>query len=52
MHENSFQIGRAAEAAAADFLVSSGYRILARNLAWRGGEIDLVAWREGVLVFV
>lgn len=44
--------GRAAEAAAAAFLSRRGYEIVARNVWLAGAEIDLVAWDEGVLVFV
>lgn len=46
------QVGREGEARAAEFLKAEGYEILARNLRYRIGEIDLVAWRDGVLVFV
>jgi len=44
--------GRAAEAAAAAFLARRGYDIVARNVWLCGAEIDLVAWDDGVLVFV
>ena len=33
-------------------LEGKGYQILERNFLVRGGEIDLVAWRDGMLVFV
>lgn len=46
------EIGRAGEDAAAAFLLEQGYRILARNLRYRFGEIDIVAEESGVLVFV
>jgi putative endonuclease len=39
------------EEAAAGWLAQQGYDILARNFRTRGGEIDIVAQREGVLVF-
>ena len=45
-------IGRAGEEAAAAFLAARGYRILARNVRFRTGEIDLVAEEAGALVFV
>jgi len=45
-------VGRAGEEAAAVFLAGQGYQILARNVRFRGGEIDLVAEKTGVLVFV
>ena len=44
--------GRLAEAAAAWHLRLHGYRILARRFATPVGEIDLVARRGGLLVFV
>lgn len=44
--------GRWAERLAAVFLAAKGYRILARRFRSGGGEIDLVARRKDVLVFV
>jgi len=44
--------GRAGEEAAARFLETKGYRIIARNVRFRTGEIDLIADENGVLVFV
>ena len=44
--------GREGEEAAARFLLAQGYRILARNVRFRSGEIDLVALHEGCLVFI
>lgn len=45
-------IGRQAEALAADYLERHGYSILARNHRCQGGEVDLVAWDDGILCFV
>jgi putative endonuclease len=45
-------IGAAGEAAAAAHLERLGYRILARRFRTRHGELDLVAWIDGTLVFV
>lgn len=45
-------VGQLGEAAAARFLESRGFRILARNLRSRLGEIDLIARDGGTLVFV
>ncbi|MBR7052890.1 MAG: YraN family protein, partial [Bacteroidaceae bacterium] len=44
--------GNSGEDLAADYLVAKGYFIVERN--WRSGhkEIDIVARREGVVVFV
>ena len=45
-------IGRLGEDKAAEFLLKNGYKILARNYRIRGGEVDIVAFRRGVLAFV
>ncbi len=44
--------GRRSEALAALFLRLKGYRILARNFRHRRGEIDIIAMRNQLLVFV
>ena len=48
------QTGRAAERAAARFLRKCGHRILAQNVRYRQGEVDLVAMekRTGTVCFV
>ncbi len=46
------QRGRAAERFAADLLRREGYRILEANVRFVGGELDLIAEDDGVLVFV
>jgi len=43
--------GNEAEQFAEDFLRGQGFRILERNLAIGGGEIDIVAEEGGVIVF-
>ncbi len=45
-------LGARGEALAARHLEQAGLEILARNLGWKGGEIDLVARAGPVLVFV
>jgi putative endonuclease len=45
-------LGREGEARAAAYLTARGYRILARNARSGGVEIDLVAARGRLLVFV
>jgi putative endonuclease len=45
-------LGRAAEAAAARFLESRGFRIHAANFRAKVGELDLVAQDGGVLAIV
>jgi len=44
--------GRMAEESAAALLAGLGYRLVVRNYRCRVGEIDLIAWDGGVLVFV
>jgi putative endonuclease len=48
----AFRTGLSAEARAAAYLMAKGYRILAKRFRTRYGEIDLVARRRNVLVFV
>ena len=45
-------LGRQGEAAAAAHLAGLGFRIVARNHACRGGEVDLVAEEGDCLCFV
>jgi putative endonuclease len=47
--ENSSHPG---EEAAAQFLVSQGYRVITRNYKCRAGEIDIIAEDSGVICFV
>ena len=48
----AFRFGLSAESRAAALLIAKGYRILARRFRTPLGEIDIVARRRGVLVFV
>ena len=48
----AFRLGLSAESRAALLLIAKGYRILARRWKTPFGEIDIVARRRGVLVFV
>ena len=45
-------VGREAEARAARFLVARGYRVVATNVLYKFGELDLVCEADGHLVFV
>ncbi len=49
---NRRTLGRQGEEIAAQYLQERGYHILARNVQTPHGEIDLVARKEEVLVFV
>jgi len=44
--------GRLAEYVACMLLVLKGYRILTRNMRIKGGEIDIIALKAGVVAFV
>ena len=46
------QFGRAAEVAAARYLVRDGWTLLGRNVRIGRGELDLIARRGDVLAFV
>lgn len=46
------QRGRVAEWAAMLFLIAKGYRILGHRLRTPFGEVDIAAWKRGVLVIV
>src|SRR6202165_6265003 len=52
LRQVAFRLGISAESRAAAFLIAKGYRIAARR--WRSpvGEVDIVARRRNVLVFV
>jgi putative endonuclease len=45
-------LGALGESLAADYLSHHGYRILERNWRWTRGEIDLIAEKDGEIVFV
>ena len=44
--------GQAGEDRAADYLQQAGLRLLARNVRYRGGELDLVMQERETVVFV
>jgi putative endonuclease len=44
--------GRLAEWAAIVFLICKGYRILGRRLRTPHGQVDVAAWKDGMLVIV
>lgn len=44
--------GSSGEALAANFLSDKGYKIIAQNYRWVRGEIDIIAEKENMLVFV
>lgn len=46
------QLGRCGEERALRWLREQGYRIVARNYRWHGGEIDLIARDGNSLAFI
>lgn len=44
--------GNKGEAAVVEWLVKEGYHILAQNFTARQGEIDIIAQKENIVVFV
>ena len=49
---SNLSVGRWGEQAAADYLREHGYEVTARNLRTPYGEIDLVARKDDITVFV
>lgn len=49
---NNRSIGASKEREAAEYLAARGYRILEQNFHCRRGEIDIIAWQNGMMVFV
>lgn len=49
---NKRQMGQEQENRAAVYLTERGYKILEKNYRCRMGEIDLIAFHQGYLVFV
>lgn len=47
-----YELGRAGEDLAAQYLAKRGWTLLDRNVRFREGEIDLIVSRAGVLAFV
>ena len=48
----AYERGAYGEDLAASYLTGQGYRVVARNLRFVGGEIDLIAFDADVLCFV
>lgn len=49
---NKRRVGTDREKQAAEYLESRGMKIVERNFRSRQGEIDLIGWHQGYLVFV
>lgn len=46
------KIGEFGQKIAADYLISKGYQLLDQNFFTRQGELDLIAGKEGQLIFI
>ena len=46
------RLGRQGEDIAAEYLTSCGYEVLARNVSYKWGEIDLVCQYDDEIIFV
>jgi len=49
---NSYLKGKNAESKAAQFLQNLGYKIIEKNFFCKGGEIDIVAFKNNTIHFV
>ena len=52
MSLKKIEFGKAAEDVAAKLLKDQGYKIIERNYKNKIGEIDIIAWQDGVICFV
>lgn len=50
--EDKKRLGAAGEAAAARHLQEQGYTVLVRNYRKRPGEVDIIAQKDDVLIFI
>src|SRR5205814_4419042 len=51
-HNFNTQLGKQGEELVAQQLTEQGFRILATNYRWRGGELDIVAQKNELVVMV
>jgi len=49
---NHISVGALGENEAADYLTKAGYCILQRNYRTKSGEIDIIARKNGIIIFV
>jgi len=49
---NTFKKGRAAESKAAEFLEQQGFKIIEKNFYCKGGEIDIIAFKNDTFHFI
>lgn len=49
---NNVERGKIGEAMATNYLIDRGYYILDRNFRWKTGEIDIIASKKEILIFI
>ena len=49
---NTKQIGDNGENRAVEYLISNGFAIIERNWRTKGGEVDIIAFKNDTIVFV
>jgi putative endonuclease len=52
MKQKNYEVGKLGEKLAEDYLVKTGYQLIARNFHTRFGEIDLIVTKNEKLIFV
>jgi len=52
MKQLNREVGKRGEEIAEEYLVKKGYKILEKNYSTKFGEIDLIATKDSVLVFI
>ena len=52
MEKYNKTVGNVGEDKACNYLIRRGYEIIDRNVYFRGGELDIIAKKNGELVFV
>jgi putative endonuclease len=52
MKQKNYETGKLGEKLAEEFLNKNGYRIIERNFHTRFGELDLIATKNGKLIFI
>lgn len=52
MQQSRIETGRLGESLTAYYLEKSGYEIIRRNFRIKGGEIDIIAVKDGIIAFV
>jgi putative endonuclease len=49
---NNQQLGKTGEKLSVDFLIGKGFKILNRNWRYKKAEIDIIASKKNILIFI